>query len=182
MLYRKTFYIFLLAIILLNISIIYATNLNNDNYKYFRVHIVANSDSIDDQLLKYTIAKEVNEYIENITKSCTTKNEAKQVVKQNIQTILNICDSTVKENNKEYSVKAYIGKIEYDEKSFNNYYMDSGIYDSLKIEIGNANGQNWWSLIYPTLFSNTSTEEIFDESTTFSFGIIDFIQNILTLE
>lgn len=177
---KKTFYIFLISLILLNLSLVHATNINNANNKYFRIHIVANSDSIDDQLLKCTVAKKVDEYITNITQNSKTKNESKQIIEQNIQTILNICNETIKENNENYFVHAYIGKIAYEKKYMNNIYMPSGTYDSLKIVIGNGNGQNWWSLIYPTSFNDTTIEEIFSEDTTYSLGIIEFFKNVFT--
>ncbi|MBQ8044416.1 MAG: stage II sporulation protein R [Clostridia bacterium] len=176
--YKKTFIIFLISIILLNLSLIYATNVNENNAKYFRIHVVANSDSIDDQLLKYTVAKKVNTYIEDITKDAKTKDDSKQIIEQNIQNILNICSKTIKENNSDYTVKAYIGRLMYDEKQINDIYMSAGIYDSLKIVIGKGQGQNWWSLIYPTTFNNLTQEEFFAQDIKYSFGIVELIKNI----
>jgi len=173
---KKTFIIFLICLILLNLSLVYAININNTSNKYFRIHIVANSDSIDDQLLKYTIAKQVNEYTTELTKHCKTKQQSKLIIKENIQSILQLCNNILKANNSSYSIKAYLGKQLYEEKQMNNIHMDSGIYDSLKIVIGNGAGQNWWSLIYPTTFSGESVQEIFDDETNYSFGIIQLIQ------
>lgn len=174
-------YIFLIAIILLNLSIVYATNKNNYNInEYFRVHVVANSDSIDDQLLKYNISKKVNEYISTITKNCTSKEESKKTIENNIQEILKICQEQIDQSNAKYNVTAYIGSLQYDEKTYNNVTMDEGIYDSLKIVIGKGNGQNWWSLIYP---SSISEVNIYNESDStlsveYSFGIIELIKQI----
>ena len=170
-------YIFLIAFVLLNITIIYGNCTNKSNIQnYFRIHVVANSDSIDDQLLKYTVAKEVNNYIETLTKNTASKEESKQIIQDNIQNILKICNNIIKNENYNYSVKAYIGKIQYDEKKSYNFYMDGGIYDSLKIVIGHGNGQNWWSIIYP----NNYLELIDDKETEpqFSFGIIDIFESI----
>lgn len=184
--FKKTLYIFLIAIILLNISLVFATNTNNHNNIFFRIHVVANSDTIDDQLLKYTIAKKVNAYITNITENSNSKDESKEIVKENMQNILNICNDIITENNLDYSAKAYLGKLMYDEKQMNNIHMNAGIYDSLKIVIGNGQGQNWWSLIYPTTFSefnessssDESFEELFSEDTKYSFGIISLLQKL----
>ena len=178
--FTKAYFIFLMNIILLNLGLVYAISANESNYNYFRIHIVANSDSIDDQLLKYTVAKKVNEYTQTITACSGSKEESKQIIEQNIQTILNMCNEIIQENNFNYNVKAYIGKIAYESKQMNNVYMNAGTYDSLKIIIGDGNGQNWWSLIYPTTFNDTSTEDIFSTDVTFSFGIIDWLQNIFT--
>jgi len=150
--YKKTFIIFLIALILLNVSIIFATNTNNNNISnFFRIHVVANSDSINDQLLKYEVAKELEEYIFKLTADSNSKQESKEIIETNIQNILNLCNDILIEQGYSYDIKAYIGRIEYDEKQKDNIHMSSGIYDSLKIVIGNGNGTNWWSLIYPTL-------------------------------
>lgn len=175
---KKTFIIFFIGLIFLNISLVYAINSNKNNENYFRIHVVANSDSIDDQLLKYTLSKKVNEYITEITKESTTKHESKQIIEQNMQNILSLCDKTIKENNSNYTVKAYLGKLMYDEKKMDNIHMNAGIYDSLKIVIGNGNGQNWWSLIYPTSFSGVTEDDIFAQDTKYTFGIIELIRNM----
>ena len=181
--YKKCCIIFLIALITLNFSIIYATNKNTTmSENFFRIHIVANSDSIDDQLLKYNVAKEVDKYLNNITKDCCSKEESKYIIENNIQEILSLCNEIIKENNSNYSVKAYFGKIQYDEKHFNDTYMDSGIYDSLKIVIENGKGQNWWSLIYPTSFSEINREDIFNEETKYSFGLIELFKEFFDIE
>lgn len=175
---KKTIIIFLISLILLNVSLIYAINTNKNNENYFRIHVVANSDSIDDQLLKYTLSKKVNEYISELTKECVTKQDCKQIIEQNIQNILKLSYDILKENNSYYDIKAYIGKQIYDEKQMNNLHMDAGIYDSLKIVMGKGQGQNWWSLIYPTTFSNINTQDIFDEETNYSFGIVELFKKL----
>lgn len=176
----KSLYIFLISFILLNLSLIYATNLNENNNKYFRLHIVANSDSIDDQLLKYNIAKKIDEYISSITQNCKNKNESKQIITENMQEILNICNELIKLNNKNYNVKAYLGKIEYGEKYMNNINMPAGTYDSLKIVIGDGNGQNWWTLISPINLSIPENADLFSAETTYSFKLVEIIANWLT--
>lgn len=176
--FKKTIIIFLVSLILLNVSLVYAINNNKNNESYFRIHVVANSDNIDDQLLKYTLSKKVNEYISQLTIHCTTKQDCKQIIEENIQNILELCDEILKENNSNYNIKAYIGKQLYDEKHMNNIHMNAGVYDSLKIVIGNGQGQNWWSLIYPTTFNNINQEDIFNEDITYSFGILELIKKI----
>lgn len=180
MILKKTFYIFLISIILLNFTLIYATNINKANNNYFRIHIVSNSDSIDDQLLKYTVSKQVNEYIKQITKDCKSKETSKKMIEQNIQPILELCNNIIKVNNFDYNVKAHIGKILYDEKNMDNIHMNAGIYDSLKIIIGNGTGSNWWSLIYPTSFNNVSQQNMQNSEPNFSFGIVELIRNVFT--
>lgn len=175
---KKTIIIFFTCLILLNLSLVFAINNNQSNNKYFRIHVVANSDSIDDQLLKYILSKKVNEYIAEITAKCTTKEQCKNIIENNIQNILKLCDQTLKDNNSTYCIKAYIGKQLYSEKQMDNIHMSAGIYDSLKIVIGNGKGQNWWSLIYPTTFMYGNEQDLFSEDINYSFGIVQLIKNM----
>ena len=176
--FKKTIIIFLISLILLNISLVYAINTNKNNENYFRIHVVANSDSIDDQLLKYTLSKKVNEYIYQLTKDCIIKQDCKRIIEQNIQNILQLCNKILKDNDSNYTIKAHIGKQIYDEKHMDNIHMNAGVYDSLKIIIGDGQGQNWWSLIYPTTFNNIDTQDIFNKDVAYSFGILELLEKL----
>ena len=176
--FKITFVFFIISIILLNVGLIYVTNINKQNNSFFRIHIVANSDSIDDQLLKYKIAKKVTEYIDIITKDSKSKNESKHIIEQNIQNILNICKTTITENGENYSVSAHIGKMSYEDKQKEQVHMRAGIYDSLKIIIGNGNGENWWSLIYPSCLNSDNELDIMSQEVKYSFGIFELFKNL----
>ena len=176
---KLTFIVFLISIFILNLGLIYANNINKQNSNFLRIHVVANSDSIDDQLLKYNIAKKVDRYINKITVNCNNKSESKQVIAKNIQNILNICNETIKENDLNYPVKAYIGKLSYEEKQKDSIHMNAGIYDSLKIIIGDGHGQNWWSLIYPSNLNISEEYDMFSQETKYSFRIIELFQKLL---
>lgn len=106
---HNLFIIFLILFTLLNVGLIFATTTNiNNTENFFRIHVVANSDSIDDQILKLKVAKKVNEYIESITVTAKDKNDYKKIITLNIQNILSIANNEIKENNYSYDVKAFI--------------------------------------------------------------------------
>ena len=175
------FLMFIFSFLVLNFSIINATYINNKNVEnYFRLHVVANSDSIEDQFLKLKVYERVNEYIIKITKHVSSKQQAKEIISEKIYNILDICNEVIVENNKDYEVKAYIGRIEFGVKKYNQLKFDAGIYDSLKIVIGDGIGENFWSLIYPTSINYDEKEE--DNNTIYSFKLIEIIQNIFKKE
>ena len=179
---KKSYILFLITLILLNISIVFSTTKNNYNTQnFFRIHVVANSDSIDDQLLKYNVAKEVETYITTLTKESSSKEESKQIIQKNIHSILNMCNAIIIEQGYTYNVKAYIGKLEYDEKQKDNIYMTSGIYDSLKIVIGNGNGTNWWSLIYPTSLNYEILDPSNSEQVEYKLHIVEWFKELFNM-
>ena len=177
---EKCLYVFLIAIILLNLSIIYATNKNIERLdNFFRLHVVVNSDNVEDQMLKLIISKELEDYISNITNNSKSKAESKEIITENIYSILNLCKKIINENGYDYIVKANIGNIQYDLKTYNQTDFEKGIYDSLKIIIGDGKGTNWWSLIYP---SNINIEEYEDNKVIFSFKIIELFRDLFKKE
>jgi len=177
---KTTFILFILIFILFNLSIIMGVNKQENLInKYFRIHIVANSDSIDDQILKLKVSKAVNSYIHSLTENITDKSELKKIVTENIYNILEVAQKIITDNGYAYSVKGYIGKIHYDEKIKDEIIMASGTYDSLKIVIGEGKGENWWSLLFPNSIEGLEINDVMSNNDiTFSFGIIDFFKNM----
>ena len=170
------FIIILIAFLLLNLTIIYSTNKNNAlKEDYFRIHVVANSDSVDDQILKLKVYKNTNNYISSLITESVSKDQVKEKIIKNLDSIYKICKSEITRNGYNYNIQIYIGDMKYDEKKKNNLIMQQGIYDSLKIVIGNGNGENFWSLIYPT---NTQ-ELIEDENTEFTFKIVELFKYVI---
>lgn len=175
-----SFILFCFLFIFLNLSLVIACNNTKDTVNnYFRIHVVANSDNIDDQMAKLKVAKNVETYISELTQNITDKETYIYCIAQNIQNILQICQNTLIENNSNHNVCAYIGTQKYSEKAKNNIKMSEGLYNSLKIVIGNGNGENWWSLLFPHSIQGFELDETIDKDLTFSSGIFDFFNNII---
>ncbi len=174
---KITLFIFIASFILLNLNILYGIEKNNYNLNnYFRIHVVANSDNINDQILKLKISNAVNEYIKELTAGVCSKDEYTNILKDNIYNILNVANMTQKENNSSYPLAIHFGKIKYDDKKYNNIQMDKGTYNSLRIVIGNGIGNNWWSLLYPSIPQDTSTEETLNiDNVQFKSKILEWI-------
>ena len=117
----------------------------------FRLHVIANSDSNEDQNLKYIVRDKVLEYISSISNSSMTKDEVIALVNENINEIQKIAENTIHENGYNYSVKLNIGNFSFPTKKYGDITFPAGFYDALKIEIGEAKGHNWWCVMFPPL-------------------------------
>lgn len=116
----------------------------------FRLHVVANSNSVTDQIIKLKIADKIENYINTlINKQDITKDQIYTALSKNMDDILKISNDVLKENNTDYSSIAKLGKINYEEKENIYTTMDSGSYDSIQILLGKAEGKNYWNLIFP---------------------------------
>lgn len=139
-------FILLNAIILKNVA-----TRENTLDDYFRLHVVANSNSLKDQTIKMKVSKDISEKISEVIKNinCNSKSEIKEVIQDNTKDILLVANNSLKEQGDNKTAIIKIGNIYYDEKTKDNISMNAGIYDSIQIVIGEGKGKNFWSLIYP---------------------------------
>lgn len=178
--FKISMYICLISFILLNLILIYKINISKNNLNnYFRLHVVANSDNISDQLLKLEVSNSVTKYIQTLTNNITNKEIYILTIKNNIQNILEVAKETLKSHDSSYTLAAYIGNIKYEDKQFNDLHMNAGTYNSLKIAIGEGNGSNWWSLLYSSLPNNADINEaLTDDKVIFKSKILEWIDYI----
>lgn len=161
-----TFLIAIFSFILLNTLVafnIYKTKFISKDI--FRLHVVANSNSIEDQIIKLKAESKIKEYISSF--NINDKNELKNEIEKNKDEILQIANSTICENYKNYTSSIKIGKISYDKKDNMQTQMYSGTYDSASVILGSGNGKNIWSIIFP----NDKTIEKIKELDTIIPGI-----------
>lgn len=131
----------------------------------FRLHVIANSDSEEDQNLKYIVRDKVLEYINNLSYNASSKEDVIDLASSNIDTIQEIAQKTVYENGYNYQVKLNIGNFAFPTKTYGDISFPAGFYDALKIEIGEADGQNWWCVMFPPLcFVDVTSGIVPDES------------------
>ncbi len=144
----------------------YAQNVSTDiANSVFRLHVIANSDSKEDQNLKYKVRDSLLNYMNQICKDCSSKDEAIKIVEENKDTFKEIALNTIKENGFSYNVNINIGNFEFPTKSYGDISLPAGNYDALRVEIGEAKGQNWWCVMFPPLcFVDISSGVVPDES------------------
>lgn len=110
-----------------------------------RLHIIANSNSQDDQKLKLKVRDRLlNENFENI--------------KYDLNKIKKVCEEEILENGYDYNVAADYGQFYFPNKTYENITLPAGDYNAIRITIGNGKGENWWCVMYPPLCYSTSTD------------------------
>lgn len=147
-------------------AISYAQNISTDiANSVFRLHVIANSDSKEDQDLKYKVRDNLLDYMNSICKNCESKKEAISIVEKNKTTFEQIAMDTIKEQGYSYPVKINIGNFEFPTKTYGDISLPAGYYDALRVEIGEAKGQNWWCVMFPPLcFVDITSGVVPDES------------------
>lgn len=175
---KRTFIIILLLCLFILVSAIsYVDAVSTDiANSVFRLHVIANSDSKEDQELKYKVRDKVLEYMNSIAQNCTSKQEVIQLANSHKQQFQAIAKQVIKDNGYNYDVNICIGKSNFPTKNYGDISLPAGTYDSLKIEIGESKGQNWWCVMFPPLcFVDVTSGIVPDESKS-------MMQNNLTTE
>lgn len=168
----------------------------------FRLHVIANSDSNVDQNLKLKVRDELLSYMNKISKDCSSKEEVKALAIEHQNDFVEIAENVIKDNGFNYEAKVKIGLSDFPTKYYGDISLPAGTYDALKVEIGEAKGQNWWCVMFPPLcfvdvssgiVPESSKQEIKDSlndeeydlisktdnaEISFKFKLVEFFQNL----
>lgn len=144
----------------------YAEYISTDiSNSVFRLHVLANSDSKEDQDLKYKVRDSLLNYMNSICNNCSNKEEAISLVEKNKDTFKQIALDTIHNEGYNYDVNINIGNFDFPTKTYGDISLPAGSYDALRVEIGEAKGQNWWCVMFPPLcFVDVSSGIVPDES------------------
>lgn len=130
------------------------------NADYLRIHVRANSNSAEDQSVKYEIKDEVVRFITPYIKECVTKEAAMEVMGAKLDDISAVCDSALKERGYYYGARAQIRSEKFPTRVYGELTLEEGVYDALIIELGAGVGDNWWCVIYPPLCFTSASQDV----------------------
>ena len=116
-----------------------------------RLHVLANSDSAEDQELKLCVRDAVLECMSEGLSDCENIEQAKTYVSENIGLITSSAEQCIKENGYDYTVAIETGIEKYPTRNYGKLSLPSGDYYSVKVKIGRSEGQNWWCVLFPPL-------------------------------
>lgn len=117
----------------------------------FRFHVLANSDSDEDQALKMQVKEAVIAYMKEEIPNSDSVETTKEWARNHLDAIVNLAKAVIREEGYDYPVIAEVTTCDFPDKTYGDITFPSGRYEALRIEIGDANGQNWWCVLYPNL-------------------------------
>lgn len=123
----------------------------NISNEVFRLHILANSDSDVDQKLKLKVRDRILESSQDLFLNCSSLEDVISVSENNIDYFKNQASRCIYENGYNYDVNVYVDKEYFNTREYDKITLPSGIYNALKIEIGEAKGHNWWCVMFPAI-------------------------------
>ena len=117
----------------------------------FRLHIIANSDSVYDQALKLNVRDFVLTETKVSLADTATKEEAIKYLSDNCDEIEAEVNEFLDENGCDYTATACISRSFFETRVYDENTLPAGVYDALKITLGEGEGKNWWCVMFPPL-------------------------------
>lgn len=116
-----------------------------------RLHIIANSDNTPDQALKLKIRDSILESSPDLFGGAEDLSSAVTAAEDKLEEIEAIANKVILENGFSYSAKARIGDSFFETRVYDDFTLPAGYYKSLIIDVGKAQGKNWWCVIFPEI-------------------------------
>lgn len=139
----------LTAAVILSILPVYGeTELYDD---VLRLHVIAQSDSEADQALKLKVRDAVLDCMSGQMDDCETINDALESAEDMLDEIREAADNCLRENGSAYTAAVELGRERYPRRDYGASVMPAGIYQSLRVTIGEGEGKNWWCVLFPTV-------------------------------
>lgn len=166
-LYSLAFTLLLVGLRMFCHNLASATAQNTENIQQdiadniIRLHVIANSDTAEDQALKLEVRDEVLSQIQDSLIQADTPAVAGQILEKEKQMIQSIAETKIRKEGYDYAVRVVMEKRYFPAKTYGDLTFPPGTYQALCIEIGEAEGKNWWCVLFPSLcFVDETTAEV----------------------
>ena len=126
--------------------------------KVVRLHVLANSDSEEDQALKLQVRDAVLSRAEYLLEAASDRKEAEGILRGQLLEFESVARETIREAGYDYPVSVELMDTEFPTKRYTGFTLPAGEYLALRVLIGEAEGQNWWCVVYPPLCAAVSTD------------------------
>ena len=136
-----------------------------------RFHVVAHSDSEKDQSVKYLIRDAVLESIQTDLQKISDVQEAKNYLHDNLPNIQKLVNKTLDDLGIQEDARVSLGKEPFEIRHYDTFTLPAGVYESLRIVIGEGNGKNWWCVSFPSLCIPATTSGFSDVATSAGLSV-----------
>ena len=145
-----------------------------------RLHVLANSDSEEDQALKLKVRDAILAYTSPRVIDSASREEAISILQGELEAIKEVARQVVFENGYDYSVDVTLTLEDYPTRNYESMSFPSGEYVSLRVLIGEAEGQNWWCVLFPPLCLSAASEKSDNEDAFIAVGLNSDQYKIIT--
>lgn len=145
-----------------------------------RLHVVANSDSEADQAVKLRVRDAVVESLQTAMADMADMEQAKAYLRENLPKIQTLANAVLEQAGFDSTAVVTLCREAFDTRIYDTFTLPAGIYESLRITIGEGEGKNWWCVVFPTLCVPATSEGFGDVAA--GAGFPDALNRALTGE
>ena len=128
------------------------------NRELIRLHVVASSDSGEDQWRKVLVRDAIVEYLRQDLKNLTDVEQAKRYLQDKLPQLKEIAEDTLYLAGSEEKVEVSLEQEAFDRRDYDTFSLPAGVYEALRIVIGEGEGENWWCVVFPGLCIPVTTD------------------------
>lgn len=126
--------------------------------EYLRIHIRADSNSVQDQNVKYKVKDAVVDALVPYLSEIKTFEEAKSFIENNYDMIEGVADGVLAREGFSYTSSAQLKREHFPTRVYDNLTLQEGEYDALILNLGSGQGDNWWCVVFPAFCFTSSTK------------------------
>ena len=130
--------------------------------KLIRFHVIANSDSEEDQALKLKVRDEIIDRMSIKFEGAESLDDAREILISSIEEVNNIAREVILEEGFDYDVNTMLSNENFPDKIYGDYIFPQGNYEAYRVIIGSGEGQNWWCVMFPPLCFVDESKNIVD--------------------
>lgn len=131
--------------------------------KIIRFHVIANSDTREDQALKLKVRDAVGGRMQQLLAGVEDRAECERVLRENREEITKTAEQVIAETGYDYEVETVLKEVDFPVKTYGDYTFPAGAYEALEVVIGAGSGHNWWCVMYPNMCFSGSVYEVVGE-------------------
>ena len=127
--------------------------------KTVRLHVIANSDSEEDQALKLKVRDSVLAFVGPLLANVNDRDEAEALLRQNLEGLQQAAQDRIQQEGYDYDVTLAFDQEYYPRKTYEALTLPAGHYLSMQVKIGENEGRNWWCVLFPMLCTTSAEPE-----------------------
>lgn len=143
-----------------------------------RLHVVANSDSAQDQQVKLQVRDAITKRLESVMEQFPDMETAKSYLQEKLPELERVANEVLESAGDGCRAVVTLAKEAFPSREYDTFTLPAGIYESLRVTIGSGEGQNWWCVVFPSLCVSATADAF--EDTAVSAGFSDRLTGTIT--
>ncbi len=132
-------------------NVTFAQDELSDLPKLIRLHVLANSESLEDQRVKLAVRDELLAVLNPLLVTAASMAEAEEIIKANLVLLSQTVEQALVQAEVDYEARLQLGLFNFPDKYYGTYSLPAGRYMALNVTLGTGAGRNWWCVVFPAM-------------------------------